>query len=99
MRYAMPVVAGLYMTHAFLPPHPGPVALGGLMGVSLGWLIVMGLVCGLPGFIVAGVLLGPNALGLVSDVHQVGQPSRPRTDAEKLGKLGIISRVCAHLCV
>src|SRR6059058_2264459 len=25
----------------------------------------------LPGFIVAGVLLGPNALGLVSDVHQV----------------------------
>jgi len=53
----------------------------------------------LPGFIVAGVLLGPNALGLVSDVHQVGQPSRPRTDAEKLGKLGIISRVCAHLCV
>ncbi len=25
----------------------------------------------LPGFIVAGVLLGPNALGLVSEVHQV----------------------------
>src|SRR5213592_4972914 len=25
----------------------------------------------LPGFIVAGVLLGPNALGLVSDVHRV----------------------------
>src|SRR5260370_21314878 len=25
----------------------------------------------LPGLIVAGVLLGPNALGLVSDVHQV----------------------------
>src|SRR5438046_4447582 len=25
----------------------------------------------LPGFIVAGVLLGPNALGLVSDAHQV----------------------------
>jgi CPA2 family monovalent cation:H+ antiporter-2 len=28
----------------------------------------------LPGFIVAGVLLGPNALGLVSDVHQVDNP-------------------------
>src|SRR3989440_11067534 len=25
----------------------------------------------LPGFIVAGVLLGPNALGFVSDVHRV----------------------------
>ncbi len=56
--YAMPMVAGLSMTHAFLPPHPGPVAIGGLMGVSLGWLILMGLVCGLPGFIAAGIVWG-----------------------------------------
>ncbi len=34
----------------------------------------------LPGFIVAGVLLGPNALGLVSDVHQV----------EGLAEVGVI---------
>lgn len=32
VRYVLPLVAGLSMTHAFLPPHPGPVALGGLMG-------------------------------------------------------------------
>ncbi|RDI49621.1 GntP family permease [Nocardia mexicana] len=56
--YAMPMVAGLSMTHAFLPPHPGPVALGGLLGVSLGWLILMGLVCGLPGFVAAGLVWG-----------------------------------------
>ena len=34
----------------------------------------------LPGFIVAGVLLGPNALGLVSDVHRV----------ESLADVGVI---------
>src|SRR5690349_23777863 len=34
----------------------------------------------LPGFIVAGVLLGPNALGLVADVHQV----------ESLAEVGVI---------
>ena len=34
----------------------------------------------LPGFIVAGVLLGPNALGLVSDVHRV----------EGLAEVGVI---------
>ncbi|HEV8305000.1 MAG TPA: cation:proton antiporter [Gemmatimonadales bacterium] len=34
----------------------------------------------LPGFIVAGVLLGPNALGLVSDVHRV----------ESLAEVGVI---------
>ncbi|WP_280235247.1 GntP family permease [Nocardia cyriacigeorgica] len=56
--YAMPMVAGLSMTHAFLPPHPGPVALGGLFEVSLGWLILMGFICGIPGFIAAGLVWG-----------------------------------------
>jgi gluconate:H+ symporter, GntP family len=56
--YAMPMLAGLSMTHAFLPPHPGPVALGGLLEVSLGWLIFMGFVCGIPGFIAAGIVWG-----------------------------------------
>ncbi len=27
--YALPVLAGLSMTHAFLPPHPGPTAVAG----------------------------------------------------------------------
>ncbi len=58
VMYAMPMVAGLSMTHAFLPPHPGPVALGGLLEVSLGWLILMGFVCGIPGFIAAGIVWG-----------------------------------------
>lgn len=56
--YAMPLLAGLSMTHAFLPPHPGPVAASGLLGVSLGWLIVMGLACGIPAWAVAGVWWG-----------------------------------------
>ncbi|WP_394843562.1 GntP family permease [Pendulispora brunnea] len=53
--YSMPLLAGLSITHAFLPPHPGPVALAGLLHVELGWLIVMGLLCGLPAWLVAGV--------------------------------------------
>jgi len=54
--YAMPMLAGLSMTHAFLPPHPGPVALAGLLGVDLGYLIVVGLACGIPGFLAAGLV-------------------------------------------
>ena len=54
--YALPVLAGLSMTHAFLPPHPGPTALAGLLGVDLGWLIIMGALCGIPAFLAAGVL-------------------------------------------
>ncbi|HEY0471900.1 MAG TPA: gluconate:H+ symporter [Kribbella sp.] len=54
--YALPVLAGLSMTHAFLPPHPGPTAVAGLLHVDMGWLIIIGLACGLPAFAVAGVL-------------------------------------------
>jgi GntP family gluconate:H+ symporter len=56
--YAMPMLAGLSMTHAFLPPHPGPVAAAGLLSVSLGWIIIMGLACGIPAWFVSGVVWG-----------------------------------------
>jgi GntP family gluconate:H+ symporter len=58
VMYAMPMLAGLSMTHAFLPPHPGPVAAAGLLKVDLGWIIIMGLACGIPAFLVAGVWWG-----------------------------------------
>jgi gluconate:H+ symporter, GntP family len=58
LLYALPMLAGLSMTHAFLPPHPGPVAAAGLLGVSLGWLILMGLICGIPAWLVSGVWWG-----------------------------------------
>ncbi|WP_433545963.1 GntP family permease [Streptomyces sp. CA-294286] len=51
--YAMPLLAGLSMTHAFLPPHPGPVAAAGLFEVSLGWVILMGVVVGIPAVLAA----------------------------------------------
>ncbi|MEW2085435.1 gluconate:H+ symporter [Streptomyces sp. NPDC005283] len=53
LLYAMPLLAGLSMTHAFLPPHPGPVAAAGLLHVSLGWVILMGIVVGLPAVLAA----------------------------------------------
>ncbi|MFF7699879.1 GntP family permease [Streptomyces lydicus] len=55
LLYCMPLLAGLSMTHAFLPPHPGPVAAAGLFKVDLGWIILMGLVCGLPAVLAAWV--------------------------------------------
>ena len=51
--YAMPLLAGLSMTHAFLPPHPGPVAAAGLLHVDLGWVILMGILVGIPSVLAA----------------------------------------------
>ncbi|MFD9704129.1 GntP family permease [Lentzea sp. NPDC059081] len=54
--FAMPLLAGLSVMHAFMPPHPGPVAAAGLLKVSLGWIIIMGLAVAIPAWFVGGVL-------------------------------------------
>ena len=54
--YAMPLLAGLSVMHAFMPPHPGPVAAAGLLGVGLGWIIVMALAVAIPSWFIGGVL-------------------------------------------
>jgi GntP family gluconate:H+ symporter len=56
LLYCLPLLAGLSVTHAFLPPHPGPVAASGLLNVELGWVILMGALCAIPAWFVGGVL-------------------------------------------
>jgi GntP family gluconate:H+ symporter len=56
LLYCLPLIAGLSVTHAFLPPHPGPVTAAGLLHVDLGWIILMGAACGIPAWFVGGVL-------------------------------------------
>ncbi len=55
---ALPAVGGLAIMHAVLPPHPGPVAAAGLLGANLGWVTIMGLICGLPAWFIGAYLFG-----------------------------------------
>jgi GntP family gluconate:H+ symporter len=41
--YALPMCAAMLTVHAFLPPHPGPVAVAGLFGADIGWILLWGL--------------------------------------------------------
>ncbi|MDX1563216.1 MAG: SLC13 family permease, partial [Gammaproteobacteria bacterium] len=46
--YAVPLLAGLVVTHSFIPPTPGPIAVAGLLGADLGWVMLFGALIGLP---------------------------------------------------
>ena len=52
--YALPLLAGLAITHAFIPPTPGPIAVADILGADLGWVIVFGFLAGVPAAIIGG---------------------------------------------
>ncbi|MCI8549652.1 MAG: gluconate permease [Lachnospiraceae bacterium] len=56
--YVIPLLAGLAVGHAFIPPTPGPVLVATMLGVDLGWVILVGIFCGIFAMIVAGPLWG-----------------------------------------
>ncbi len=56
--YALPLLAGLAVTHAFIPPTPGPIAVAEIIGVDLGWVILIGAMVGLPTAIIGGIFYG-----------------------------------------
>ena len=58
LYYAIPLLAGLAVTHTMVPPTPGPTAVGEILGVDLGWVVLMGLIVGLPTAIIAGPVFG-----------------------------------------
>ncbi|MGO1662155.1 MAG: GntP family permease [Micrococcaceae bacterium] len=56
LYYAIPLGAGISVTHTFIPPTPGPIATASILGADLGLVILFGTVCGLPAMAVAGPL-------------------------------------------
>ena len=52
--YGLPLLAGLAITHAFIPPTPGPVAVAEILSANLGWVILFGFLVGFPTAMVSG---------------------------------------------
>ncbi|MEZ4875207.1 MAG: SLC13 family permease [Flavobacteriaceae bacterium] len=58
LLYGIPLLAGLAITHAFIPPTPGPVAVADILKADLGWVIFFGFVAGIPTAIISGPVFG-----------------------------------------
>ncbi|MDH3497379.1 MAG: GntP family permease [Gemmatimonadota bacterium] len=80
--YALPLLAGLAVTHAFIPPTPGPIAVAGLLGADLGWVMLFGALIGIPAAIIAGPiyarLIAPRVPATVPEYMHLTERKRQR---------------------
>jgi Gnt-I system high-affinity gluconate transporter len=51
----IPMAAALSVTHGFLPPHPGPVALASIFHADIGKTLIYGLILSIPIAVIAGI--------------------------------------------
>jgi Gnt-I system low-affinity gluconate transporter len=58
LYYGIPLLAGLAVTHSFIPPTPGPVAVSDIINAQLGWVILLGIILGFPTAVIAGPFWG-----------------------------------------
>lgn len=85
LLFAIPLLAGLAVTHAFIPPTPGPIAVAEILGADLGWVIVFGFLAGLPTAIIAGpvfakylskrMYIAPEVFDEKEDFEEASAPS------------------------
>lgn len=90
LYYAIPLLAGLAVGHAFIPPTPGPILVASLLGVDLSYVIVVGIICGA----VAMVLAGPVFGSFIGNKIYVPIPSNvadmPEYEESKLPSFGTV---------
>lgn len=60
LYYGIPLLAGLAVTHSFIPPTPGPVAVSDILNAQLGWVIFFGVILGFPTAVIAGPFWGKH---------------------------------------
>jgi Gnt-I system low-affinity gluconate transporter len=58
LYYGIPLLAGLAVTHSFIPPTPGPIAVAEILDAQLGWVIFFGFILGFPIAVIAGPVFG-----------------------------------------
>ena len=87
LLYAIPLLAGLAITHAFIPPTPGPVAVADILDADLGWVILVGFIVGVPTAIVSGPLFGKF---IASKIFVAAPESFQKKSEQQFPPIGLI---------
>jgi len=73
--FALPLLAGMMVTHTFIPPTPGPIAVAELLNADLAWVIMIGAIAGVPAVLIAGPLYTPIALKWLGEYGEHHAPA------------------------
>lgn len=94
MYLGIPMAATLNVTHAFLPPHPAPTAISGILGANLGHVLLLGIIAAIPTIIIAGPVFNwflhkvyPKVYRKNIDISVLGEYKE--FDLDKTPKFGI----------
>lgn len=93
LYYGIPLLAGLAITHTFIPPTPGPVAVADILDVDLGWVILMGAAVSIPTAVVCGPIFGKY----IAEKILVKAPEQfvPLDEEKELPPIGMLMAIIA----
>lgn len=66
---------GLYTTHVFVPPTPGPIAAAGTLGADIGLVILLGLFVSIPVILVSYLFAGYIGKRVLIESEELEEPS------------------------
>lgn len=87
--FAMPLLAGMVVTHSFVPPTPGPTWVAYELGIPLGTVILYSALIGLPTAILAGIFYG----GRVARTVHIAPPELEIVEEEDPPTFGMIALI------
>jgi len=93
LYYGIPLLAGLAVTHSFIPPTPGPIAVANLIGADLGWVILFGFIAGIPAMIVAGPIFGKYIAAKIHATIPAYMDVKEKEYDKELPSFGLISSI------
>ncbi len=87
--YGMPLLAGMVVTHSFVPPTPGPTWVAYTLGIPIGTVIIYSVLVGLPTAILAGIFYG----GRVAKSIHIAPPELEVEKESNPPSFGIIAAI------
>ncbi|MDB4408825.1 GntP family permease [Akkermansiaceae bacterium] len=89
LTFGLPLLAGMVVTHSFVPPTPGPTWVAYEFGVPIGTVILYSVLVGLPTAIISGIFLG----GKIAERIRIDPPELEEAEESNPPSFGIIAGI------